>query len=62
MTDIEKCNLILSTLFPDQDTLQQRWWSSVNKAFDSTTPQEMFVSDPKRVVKYLLSQLNGDYS
>lgn len=62
LTNQERCDIILASLFPDQPLLIEKWWTSPNKAFDLSTPSRMFEQDESRVVKYLYGQLNSDYS
>ena len=53
-------NILLSILGSEENV--ELWWYSKNKAFDNISPNEMIIKDEKRVVSYLLGQLNGDYS
>ena len=53
-------NILLSILGSEEHV--ELWWYSKNKAFDNISPNEMIIKDEKRVVSYLLGQLNGDYS
>jgi hypothetical protein len=45
-----------------KDYLVRAWWNSPNRAFDMRTPEHEYTVNKKVVVKYLLGQLNGDYS
>jgi len=62
MNDREKCDRMLEALFPNQQHLQVKWWSSPNKAFDMSTPEQTLAMNSKLVVQYLLIQFNGDFS
>lgn len=56
----QRCNQILESLVGP--SLVDLWWTSPNKAFNLTTPENQWDLDYKKVVNYLLNQLNGDYS
>jgi hypothetical protein len=45
-----------------KEYLVRAWWNSPNRAFENRTPEHEFLVNKKAVIKYLLSQLNGDYS
>jgi hypothetical protein len=62
LTNQKRCDLILASLFPNQQDLIERWWTSPNKAFGEITPEQMFAKDEQVVVKYLYAQISGDYS
>jgi hypothetical protein len=56
-----RLNLVLLSLLGSHD-LVNKWWKTKNKAFDNETPENMFAKDSERVINYIKSQLNGDYS
>lgn len=58
---VPRLNLILLSLL-GSDELVKKWWKSNNKAFDNETPENMFAKQPERVINYIKSQLNGDFS
>lgn len=58
----EKCDIMLAALFPCQQELQEKWWTSANKAFDESSPLEILDQNPELVLKYLYCQFSGDYS
>ena len=41
--------------------LVSRWWSSPNKAFQSKTPEEMYTTDPDKVLSYVLGASDGQW-
>jgi hypothetical protein len=45
---------ILFSLFGSAD-LVNKWWLIPNKAFNNATPLEVLETEPKKVVRYLLS-------
>ena len=59
--DRTQLNQILFALIGSSELVEQ-WWDSPNKAFDGENPSNILAIDPKKVVKYILSQLNSDYS
>lgn len=61
LTNQERCDLILASLFPKQQDLIEKWWTSPNKAFGEITPEQMFAEDEQAVVKYLYAQISDDY-
>lgn len=61
LTNQERCDLILASLFPNQQDLIEKWWTSPNKAFGDVTPEQIFAEDEQVVVKYLYAQISGDY-
>ena len=58
---VPRINLVLLSLLGSHELVNQ-WWTSKNKAFDGQTPEKMFAKEPERVINYIKSQLNGDYS
>lgn len=59
--DRTKLNQILFALIGSSELVEQ-WWDSPNKAFDGENPSNILDTDPQKVVQYILSQLNSDYS
>lgn len=57
----ENLDRILMALL-GKDYLVRAWWNSPNRAFDMRTPEHEYTVNKKAVVKYLLGQMNGDYS
>ena len=55
----QRCNQILESLVGSNST--DKWWTSPNKAFDLCTPEDQWKIDHRRVINYLLTQLNGGY-
>jgi len=56
-----RCDIILQACFGAE--MGERWWDSKNKTFEGLTPNELWNTDDWYLVyKYLLGQLNGDYS
>ena len=41
--------------------LADKWWNSPNLAFDNRTPAGMWISDPDRVYRYLISISQGEW-
>ena len=37
------------------------WWSSPNKAFDYTSPNDVWKTEPEKVIRLLRLQYSGDY-
>ena len=65
MTDkhraLDQCNAILKALLGTQQV--DAWWTIPNRAFEMRAPSVVWDSqDWQRVHKYLLGQLNADYS
>lgn len=58
------CDAILKATLGRDTDLISRWWQSPNKAFDGKTPFELWEDDKQylTVYRYLLGQMNGDYS
>ena len=55
-------NEILLQLLGSEE-LVQRWWATPNKAFDMEIPDDLLHTPRKiEVYKYIVGQLNGDYS
>jgi hypothetical protein len=59
--DRTQLNQILFALIGSSELVEQ-WWGSPNKAFDDENPSKVLATDPEKVVTYILSQLNSDYS
>lgn len=57
----EKCDVLLLSLLGNSE-LVELWWRTQNRAFQFETPTDVFVSQPEKVLAYLLGMLNGDYS
>ncbi len=57
LTDKEKCDAVLLALLASEEQAS-KWWASRNRAFDMSTPAEMFKVNPNRVLAYLVSSLN----
>ena len=51
----------LLQLLGSQDLVAQ-WWSSPNKYFGGDTPQQVWDTNPQRVIEYISKFCSGDYS
>ena len=38
------------------------WWNISNKAFSYTSPNEVWKTEPEKVIRYLNCQYSGDFS
>jgi hypothetical protein len=39
----------------------EKWWHNPNKAFNNSTPESQWKTDPDSVCRYLYQFINGDY-
>jgi hypothetical protein len=37
------------------------WWKGANKAFDYKSPEEVWKTEPEKIIRLLRLQYNGDY-
>lgn len=37
------------------------WWNNSNRAFDYVSPNEVWKTEPEKVIQYLRFQYSGDY-
>jgi len=57
MNYVTECDRLIEAMVGKD--LVNKWWSSPNKAFDGTTPAEMFSEDPRSVYEYLMWHAYG---
>lgn len=50
----------LITAMVGKDLVDQ-WWTSPNRAFDNTTPNEQWIKDPDSVYTYLMQHAYGGW-
>ena len=52
-TKLEALNKILLVMLGDARLLDM-WWDGQNKAFNYSTPREIYQEDPEKVIKYVM--------
>lgn len=57
MNYVSECDKLIGALVGKENV--NMWWSSPNKAFDNSTPAEVFSEDPKSVYEYLIWHAYG---
>ena len=57
---ISRCSKVLMALLGSEELVKQ-WWDSPNRAFDGETPLKTLDSNPESVIRYIISQLSGEY-
>jgi hypothetical protein len=57
MNYVPECDRLIEAMVGKD--LVDKWWSSPNKAFDGSTPAEVFSEDPRSVYEYLMWHAYG---
>lgn len=55
----QQCDALLLALVGEN--LKEQWWKTPNKAFNLSTPEEIFENAPDTVFEYLMRMAEGEW-